>query len=306
MVRSSTPPAIQLQGLSKQYPGSPVAALHNVSLQVKPGEVYGFLGPNGAGKSTTIRCLLNFIQPTGGSATILGQDIVRDSVPIKQQVGYLAGDVALYGSLTGKQTLEYLVALQPLKHPGFLRTLVREFRAELSKPLDTLSKGNRQKIGVIQAFMHEPEVLILDEPTGGLDPLMQEVFYRLVANAKARGACVFFSSHNLPEVQRICDRVGFIRGGKLVAERTIADLAKEAAHTFDITFAGEPPIAALQRLTHTHLSQSSNPRHVTIGIAGDLSPLFGLLSRHKLLQFDQREVTIEAEFMRLYDKGGPS
>jgi len=264
------------------------------------------LGPNGAGKSTTIRCLLNFIRPTSGTATILGQDIVTRAVDIKRHVGYLAGDVALYGKMTGKQFLQYMAALQPLKHPGFMRTLVRDFRAELSKPLETLSKGNRQKLGVIQAVMHEPEVLILDEPTSGLDPLMQEVFYRLIAEARARGTSVFVSSHNLPEVQRMCDRIGFIRDGKLVAEKTLADLAKTAAHTFDIIFVTTPPLADLKRLERAKVTLNHNPKHATIAIEGDLTPLFAILARHKMLQFAQREVNLELEFLRLYQKGRKS
>lgn len=303
MPRDSTPPVIDIKGLSKQYAGSKSLALDKVSLQVRAGEVYGFLGPNGAGKSTTIRCLLNFIQPSGGSASILGKDMVRDSVAIKSSIGYLAGDVALYNKMTGRQFLDYMVALQPLKHPGFLTALIREFRAELNRPLDLLSKGNRQKLGVIQAFMHEPEILVLDEPTSGLDPLMQEVFYRLIANAKAHGASVFVSSHNLPEVQRMCDRIGFIRDGKLVTEKTLADLAKTAAHTFDLTFVKDPPVAELKRLARAQVALNHDPKHVTVVIQGDLAPLFSVLSRHKLQHFNQREVSLEAEFLRLYKKG---
>jgi ABC-2 type transport system ATP-binding protein len=204
--------------------------------------------------------------------------------------------------MTGKRFLEYMTALQPLKHPGFVRALVRDFRAELNRPLELLSKGNRQKLGVIQAFMHEPEVLILDEPTSGLDPLMQEVFYHQLGEARARGASIFMSSHNLPEVQRTCDRIGFIREGKLVAENTLADLAKTAAHTFDVRFVGDVPTADLKRLARTQIKTNHEPKHITIIVEGDLSPLFALLARHKVLQFDQREVNLEAEFLRLYSK----
>jgi ABC-2 type transport system ATP-binding protein len=303
MPRVTTPPVIDVKGLSKQYGGSRILALDKISLQVRAGEVYGFLGPNGAGKSTAIRCLLNFIQPTAGSASILGKDVVRESVAIKAHIGYLAGDVVMYSKMTGRQFLDYMVAMQPLKHPGFLTALVREFRAELNRPLELLSKGNRQKLGVIQAFMHEPEVLVLDEPTSGLDPLMQEVFYRLVANAKARGASVFVSSHNLPEVQRMCDRTGFIREGKLVAEKTLADLAKTAAHTFDLTFMKDPPLAELKRLPRAQVALNHDPKHVTVVMQGDLAPLFGVLSRHRLQHFNQRDVSLESEFLRLYKKG---
>jgi ABC-2 type transport system ATP-binding protein len=298
----SITPAIQLSRLTKQYAGTKKPALRNISLTVQRGEVYGFLGPNGAGKSTTIRCLANFIQPTSGGASILGKDSVEDSLDIRRNLGYLAGDVALYKRMTGQQFLSYMAALQPLKHPGHLRELTRDFRAELSKPIETLSKGNRQKIGLIQAFMHEPAVFILDEPTSGLDPLMQEVFFAQIAAAKARGASVFISSHYLPEVRRICDRIGFIRAGKLVAEQSIAELAASAAHTFDITFSEAIPLSDFTRFKNLHVTPSHDPRHITVETRGDLMPLFRALARHRVIQFDQRAVNLEEEFLRLYGK----
>jgi ABC-2 type transport system ATP-binding protein len=294
--------AIVLNKLTKQYRGTRSPALRQVSLSVAKGEVYGFLGPNGAGKSTTIRCLLNFIQPTGGHATILGYDIVEDSVTAKRAVGYLAGDVALYKRMTGQQFLTYMSTLQPPRRPNYVRSLTRSFRAELSKPIETLSKGNRQKIGLIQAFMHEPEVLILDEPTAGLDPLMQEIFFELVAEAKARGASVFFSSHNLPEVRRICDRIGFIKEGRLVAEQSIAELASSASHTFDITFAERAPINDFKHLKRLNIIPSHDPNHITIEVQGELTPFLRALARHRILQLDQRAVNLEEEFLRLYGK----
>ncbi|HSX17503.1 MAG TPA: ABC transporter ATP-binding protein [Patescibacteria group bacterium] len=291
--------AIALNNLSKQYSGTKDYALRNVSLQVMSGEVYGFLGSNGAGKSTTIRCLLNFIQPTTGSASVLGQDIVTDSVKVKSHIGYLPGDVSLYRGITGQQFLAYMASLQPLKRPGYLKVLTRTFRAELNKPLEQLSKGNRQKIGIIQAFMHEPEVLILDEPTSGLDPLMQEEFFKLVRECKARGATVFLSSHDFAEVQRMCDRVGFLRDGKLVSEQTIADLVQKAAHTYDITFAGEPPIAELKRIKNA-VVEPHNEHHARVSLEGELTPLFRVLARYHVLRMDQQEVDLQDQFLRFY------
>ena len=294
--------AIMLNKLSKRYGHAPNLALKEVSLKVAKGEVYGFLGANGAGKSTTIRTLLNFIQPTSGSATILGHDIVHESVEVKRHVGYLAGEVALYGKMTGKEFLRYMVGLQPLKHKGYLPELIKRFDADISKPLDTLSKGNRQKIGLIQAVMHEPEVLVLDEPTSGLDPLMQEEFFKLVREARERNACVFVSSHNFSEVQRMCDRVGFIRQGKLVAEQTLADLASKAAHTFTLTFADHTPIAELQKLSQTTISVHDE-HNVTVSVTGELSPLFALLGKYHVTRLRQQEVNLEEEFMQFYEGG---
>jgi len=297
-----TSPAIEITKLTKQYRGEKTPALRAVSLAVQPGEVYGFLGPNGAGKSTTIRCLLNFLQPTGGSARILGQDSVRESVAVKRSVGYLAGDVALYPRMTGQQFLDYMAALQPIKRPGYARALIRAFKAELSRPIGELSKGNRQKIGILQAFMHEPAVLILDEPTSGLDPLMQEVFFGLVRDSQARGASLFISSHNLSEVRRMCDRIGFIRDGRLVTEMTLADLTRSAAHTFDILFAESAPLDALRRLKNVTVTAGATPQQATIRVKGELAPFFGVLARATIIQFEQREVDLEEEFLRLYGK----
>jgi ABC-2 type transport system ATP-binding protein len=296
---SKTTPAIALDGLTKQYRGTTSPALQAVSLQVQPGEVYGFLGSNGAGKSTTIRCLLNFIQPSGGNARIMGLDSVRDSVAVKEHVGYLAGEVTLYRRITGQQFLAYMAELQPLKRPGFLTALTRSFRAELNKPLEQLSKGNRQKIGLIQAFMHEPDVLILDEPTSGLDPLMQEEFFKLVDSARARGATIFLSSHDFAEVQRVCSRIGFLRDGHLVSEQTIASLAEKAAHTYNITFKNEPPLAQLKRIKKAVVTAVTN-RLVRVSMEGELTPLFAVLAKYPVLRLDQQEVDLQEQFLKFY------
>lgn len=291
--------AIDCHNLSKRYARSEDFALKDLSLQVQPGEVYGFLGPNGAGKSTAIRTLLNFIQPSSGSATILGKDIVTESVAIKSQVGYLAGDVALYSKLTGRQLLDYMAELQPPSSQAYQRELTKRFQATLDKPLGALSRGNRQKIGIIQAFMHEPRVLILDEPSSGLDPLMQEEFYALLREAKQRGATVFTSSHVLSEVQKICDRVGIIRNGRLIAERSIAEMTTEAAQTFDITFADRPPLAELRKITGLKLTGHHN-HTVTIHIHGELAPLFALLAKHHVRKLDAHTLDLEEVFLHFY------
>ncbi|HET8708726.1 MAG TPA: ABC transporter ATP-binding protein [Candidatus Saccharimonadales bacterium] len=296
-------PSLVAEGLSKKYRGARDFALHNLSLHVASGEIYGFLGSNGAGKSTTIRTLLNFIQPTGGTARICGLDIVKDSVAVKRHIGYLAGEVALYDRMTGKEFLSYMAALQPLKTKGYAGELVRRFDADTAKPLGDLSKGNRQKFGLIQAVMHEPDVLILDEPTSGLDPLMQEEFFKLIREAKARSAAVFLSSHNFAEVERICDRIGFIRAGKLVAEQTLADLAKKAAHTFTLTFADSAPVAELKKIPHAHIS-THDDHHLTVSVEGELTPLFGVLAKHHVTRLEQQEVNLEEEFMRFYKDDG--
>ncbi len=298
-------PAINVKHLSKRYPGAEGFALKNLSLQVMPGEVYGFLGPNGAGKSTTIRTLLNFIQPTSGTATIDGHDIVDQSVQIKRSIGYLAGDVALYPKMTGRQLLDYLTALQPALRPVYGRELINLFKIDLSQPIHDLSKGNRQKLGLIQAFAHEPAVLILDEPTSGLDPLMQELFFKLIDEAKERKAAIFVSSHNLAEVQKICDRVGFIREGKLVAEQTMVELNRAAAQIYDIVFAEAVPATALGQLAHTELTENG-PRRATVHVHGSLTPLLQVLSQHKVVSLSRREGNLEDEFLHFYNEDDQS
>ncbi|HSX46253.1 MAG TPA: ABC transporter ATP-binding protein [Candidatus Saccharimonadia bacterium] len=294
--------AIDCQKLSKRYPHISHFALKDLSLSVKAGEVYGFLGPNGAGKSTTIRTLLNLLQPTSGHASILGLDIVKDSVAVKSKVGYLSGEFSPYRKLTGRQFLEYMAELQPLKNKACQKQLVDTFAANLNQPLETLSKGNKQKLGLIQAFMHEPEVLILDEPTSGLDPLMQEEFFKLVRAVQANGSAVFVSSHNFAEVLRMCDHVGFIREGELVAEESIALLQAKAAHSFIITFADKAPLAALKKVPKAAVT-AHDDTHVRVQMRGELTPLFAVLAKHRVLKLDQEEANLEQEFLRYYTKG---
>lgn len=291
---------IVISGLSKQYKKAEKLAIDNLSLEVKPGEVYGFLGPNGAGKSTAIRTLLNFIQPTSGGATILGYDIVKDNTAIKKHVGYLSGDFAVYPKMTGEQYLKYMAELQPLKTKDYDKKLKKRLKAQLDKPLGELSRGNRQKIGLIQALMHKPKVLILDEPTSGFDPLIQEEFYTIIKEAKAKGAVIFISSHILSEVQKVCDRVGIIREGKLIVERSISEMAIEAAQTFDIIFSGKVPIAELKKVKGVKVN-SHNKNHVTIHIHGQLAPLFSLLSKYEVIGIDTRGLDLEEMFMDFYE-----
>ena len=300
MPKEKTGSGLVIKGLSKRYAKSDKFALHNLSLEVKPGEVYGFLGPNGAGKSTTIRLLMNFIQPTSGDASILGYDIVRQTVLIKKHVGYLSGDFAVYKKMTGKQYLQYLSEIQPLKTKGYENSLAKRLHAQLDKPLGELSRGNRQKIGLIQAMMHEPEVLILDEPTSGFDPLIQEEFYKLINEAKQRDNVVFASSHILSEVQKMCDRVGIIREGKLVVERSIAEMASEAAQTFDISFADKAPLSELKKIKGLKLV-SHDKNRVTIHIHGHLAPLFRLLAKSDITGIDTRALDLEEMFLRFYE-----
>ncbi|HLG91110.1 MAG TPA: ABC transporter ATP-binding protein [Candidatus Saccharimonadales bacterium] len=296
--------AIAAYNLSKRYAKAQKYAVRGLDFDIKNGEVYGFLGPNGAGKTTTIRMLMNFIQPTLGEAKILDLDTVTNSVEIKSKVGYLSGEITFYNKMTGRQFLRYMEELHPPKNGSYLRQLIRLFEFNTGQKIGELSKGNRQKLGIIQAFMNQPEILILDEPTGGLDPLMQEAFYELARQTKSRGATLFISSHNLGEVQKMCDRVGFIRAGRLVAEQTIGDFTKQSTQVYDISFAKDAPLTELKRIKDAAVKVHT-PRYVTVKLKGDLTPLFNVLARHSVHSLDRRESSLEEEFLRFY-KGDKS
>jgi ABC-2 type transport system ATP-binding protein len=293
---------IALHQLTKYYSGSKIAAVNNVSLSIKAGEVYGFLGSNGAGKSTTIRLLMDFLRPTSGSVKLLGKDSVLDSLEIKESVGYLAGDVALPRKVTGRQLLTYLARLHGTVDPAYLIDLEARFEAQLDKKTDTLSKGNRQKIGIIQAFMHQPSVLILDEPTSGLDPLMQEQFYKLVEEAKARGASVFLSSHSFSEVERICDRIGIIRQGKLVHEGPVAKLMQHRLPTWHVTVTKKSDIEVLRR-SKLLTVVSSHDKTLTVRPVESISSAFAVLSKVEVVAMTVEQVELEDEFMSFYNQG---
>jgi ABC-2 type transport system ATP-binding protein len=226
--------AISTERLVKTYGRS--RGLAGLDLSVETGEVFGFLGPNGAGKTTTIRLLLDLIRPTSGTARVLGVDPRADGVPLRRRIGYLAGDFIVDGQQTGRELLTFLGNLRG----GVPRATIEGYAARLDLDLDrkikNLSKGNRQKVGVVQAFMHHPELLILDEPTSGLDPFLQQQVVAMVRDAKAAGQTVFMSSHVMSEVQQTADRVGFIREGRLIAVEHVEDLRERAVRRVEIEF----------------------------------------------------------------------
>ncbi|HWA53106.1 MAG TPA: ABC transporter ATP-binding protein [Solirubrobacterales bacterium] len=213
---------IETEGLSKRYGAA--RGIEDVSFAVERAEVFGFLGPNGAGKTTTIRTLLDLLHPSAGSARIFGLDSHRESVAIRARLGNLPGDFGYGKQASGRAALRLLARMRGIEGLGRAEQLAERFHADLDRPLGELSRGNRQKIGLILACFHSPELLILDEPTSGLDPLMQEEFLALVAEERERGCTVFLSSHELDEVERVCDRVGIVRAGRLVAVERVADL----------------------------------------------------------------------------------
>ena len=226
---------IHTEGLTKQY--GKQRGILDINIDIERGEVFGYLGSNGAGKTTTIRALLHFIFPTRGRATIFGLDIGQKSLETRRRIGYLPGELEIYNNLTGAESLEFLSHLRGGVDWQYVREIATRLDYDLSQRIKTLSHGNRQKIGLIQAFMNKPELLILDEPTIGLDPLMQQEFYRLIGEVKAEGRTVFLSSHIMPEVERVCDRVGIIHEGRLIAVEDIDVLKARAIRRLEIHFA---------------------------------------------------------------------
>lgn len=296
---------ISTEKLSKKYPGSSIYAVKNLNLSIPKGEIYGFLGPNGAGKSTTIKLLLNLIQPTAGSAQILKQDIVKNSVKIRHAIGYLSGEFIAYDKMTVRQFLDYMESLHPFDDKKYRNHLINLFKLNDKKKIGELSKGNRQKVGIIQAMMHKPEVLILDEPTAGLDPLMQEVFYQLIRNCKQNGVTAFISSHNLTEVKKMCDRVGIIRDGVLVTEKLIEDLAIEAQQAITISFGEKSPSkSALQNIKGVRSVSQEGTGTFTIHTNGQLQMLLKFASDYTVNSLHTHELDLETEFIKYYETKG--
>lgn len=289
--------AIRADGLTRYYGRH--RGILDLDLDVAPGEVFGFLGPNGAGKTTTIRLLLDFIRPTRGSARVLGMDTRLDSIKIRRQVGYLPGELRLYDSLSGSELLAFFGHLRGGVDWGWVRELADRFDCDIGREVRELSHGNRQKLGLIQALMSRPDLLILDEPTTGLDPLVQQSFFRLMQELRAAGTTVFISSHVLPEVERLCDRVAMIAEGRLLTTERVADLKRHALRSLELTFAGPVPAAAFEGIDGVHELMVENAR-LRCRVIGSVDALLKAASRFEVLNVSSQEPTLEEIFVALY------
>jgi ABC-2 type transport system ATP-binding protein len=290
---------IEIRGLSKDFGEG--RGVFDLELDVKPGEILGFLGPNGAGKSTTMRMLLGLIRPTGGRASVLGRDITTGSLEIRRRTGYLAGDFGLYCRLTGRRMLEHLAALHGRLPAAAIDELAERFDAVLDRPIHDLSTGNRQKIGLIQALMHRPEILILDEPISGLDPLVQRNFHELLHEVRAEGRSVFLSSHTLSEVDRVADRVAIIRRGRLVVVDRIESLRARAVRRLDIEFARPPDPAEFRAVPSVRTAEASG-HLLHLSFEGSADAVVKAAAAHEVLSIRTREDELEDIFLRYYQE----
>ncbi|MEA2485211.1 MAG: beta-exotoxin transport system ATP-binding protein [Actinomycetota bacterium] len=290
--------AISTNKLTKYY--GKTRGIEDLDLEIRRGEVFGYLGPNGAGKSTTIRLLLDLIRATTGTAEVLGMDSRRDALSIRQRTGYLPGELSLYENLTGREFLEYLGRLRGLEGFGEADVVAERLGLDLGRPIGTLSKGNKQKVGLTQAFMHSPEVLILDEPTSGLDPLVQREFHQLVAETATRGATVLLSSHVLSEVEQITHRVGIIRSGRLVVVDDIEHLKQRAVSRIDFRFARDDvPPDAFQHLSGVR-EVDKHGRLLSVAVEGSVDELTKTAARYEVLAIKTHEPDLEEVFLAYY------
>ena len=290
--------AIRTSGLTKRY--DETVALDGLDLAVEPGEVYGYLGPNGAGKTTTIRLLLGLLRPSGGRAELFGVDAWADPVAAHRRIAYVSAEPHLWPSLTAAETLEFLARVRGGADAAYRDVLVERFQLEADKKVRALSHGNHQKVQLVAAFASRADLLVLDEPTGGLDPLMEMAFRETVREAKARGQTVFLSSHILSEVEAVCDRVGILRGGRLVHEGTLAELRHLGAQTVEVTFAG--PVPALPQIDGVAVA-AAGENALSFEVTGSVAPLLSALAGKDVVSLRSREPSLEEIFLHHYEDG---
>ncbi len=290
---------IQTNQLTKSYGRN--RGILAVTVAIQEGEVFGFLGPNGAGKTTTMRTLMGLLHANSGSAMIGGLDCWKESTEVKKLVGYLPGEFAFDPGLRGAQIIEYLGHLRGGVDQAYVRALVERLGLDPSKRFREYSHGNKQKVGLVQAFMHKPRLLILDEPTSGLDPLNQQEFYRMVAEVRAEGRTVFLSSHILPEVEHTCDRVAIIREGRLVKIDHVSSLKDIHQHDVEISFPGPASVDWFKHVEGVvSVAQGADERTLQLNVQGVLTEIIRVASDHYATNMATREPTLEEVFLRFY------
>ncbi len=293
--------AIQVQGLTKSY--GKVRALRGIDLQVQRGEIFGFLGPNGAGKTTTIRCMLDVIRPDGGKALLLGMDPQVEPVAVQARTGYLPGEMQYYNNLTSERQLRFFNDMRGGRaNWDYVRQLADRLSLDLKQPIKNLSKGNKQKLGVIQALMHQPELLLLDEPTSGLDPLMQQEVLRLLREANSSGTTIFFSSHIMSEVENLAARVAIIRSGEIVEVTNTDNLTHSTLRRVTIRFKKPTDFNDLVGLPGVEVFSQVDQTKITLQVTGDMELLVHALGSMPVLDLETEQTTLEEVFLTYYKK----
>lgn len=287
---------LEVNNLSKSF--GQTQAVRDVSFNVEKGEIFGFLGPNGAGKTTTIRCMMNFLFPSSGGISIFGLDSQKDSPEIKKKIGYLSSDVALYSGWTGQEHFEFF---QKIKGPSSnLKDLVDKFNFDPKVRFKNLSTGNKKKLGIILALMHKPELIILDEPTAGLDPLLQNATYEILEEYQKEGSTIFMSSHNLSEVDRICSKAAIIKDGKIVATEKISELKNKKIHVATVKF--NKNVDQKELLFDGIGIQEVLPDGYILDIKGDINPLLHKLAQFEVKDLEMSHASLEEVFLEFYNK----
>jgi ABC-2 type transport system ATP-binding protein len=292
---------IRTEGLTKHY--KDVKALVDLDLEVRRGEVFGFLGPNGAGKTTTIRSLLHFIFPTAGTATVLGLDVATHAVEVRSRIAYMPSEYSLYPKLTGAENLAYLANLRGGVDAAWVRQLAERLEVDLTRKVGDLSTGNKQKVGLIQAFMNKAELVILDEPSTGLDPLMQQELQAMIREVRDDGRTVFLSSHSLAEVERVADRVGILRRGHLVVVERVDALKRKAIRRIDLEFERPIEAAAFETIDGVR-SAETRGNSVVVSFEGSVNALLRTALEHDVVNVNSREADLEEVFLAYYHGNG--
>ncbi len=291
--------AIRTSGLTKDYGAG--HGLFGLDLQVAEGEVFGFLGPNGAGKTTTIRLVMGMIHPTAGSAYVFGLDCWREAVEVKRRVGYLPGEVPQFGSLRGGEIVTYIAGMRGGVDRRRVRDIAQRFDLDLNRRYREYSSGNKQKVAILLAFMHEPELLILDEPTSGLDPLNRQQFYALLDESRDAGATVFLSSHVLSEVERMCDRVGILREGRLVRVAQLEELRRIRIHRVEIELRPGSHVPEAKLKTAPGVTDVTiRDRRITCTVQGDFDGLIDALAETDVADLVSTEPSLEDVFLSFF------
>ncbi|WP_341976250.1 ABC transporter ATP-binding protein [Microbacterium sp. LWO13-1.2] len=300
--------AVDLSRLRKQYGRH--TAVDSLTLSIEPGTVFGLIGPNGAGKTTTLRMILDIIRPTSGTVRVLGEDPRTGGAALRRRIGFIPGELRLDGRMTGRRMLDFYAEVSGPVPSGTIDRLSSRLGLDLTRPVRTLSKGNKQKLGIVQAFMHEPELLVLDEPTSGLDPLVQREFLQLVREARGRGQTVLLSSHVLSEIQQTADAVAVLSAGRIVAEGDVASLRLGAIRRVRAGFAevdADELRAELSRIPHVaelEIQNTDGSVRLAATVEGDIDPFVKAIARHRIVDLAVEEPDLEESVLRLY--GSPA